>query len=151
MRIIFLDFDGVLNSRRFFATRPPDGADDEALDPTAVARVNRIVERTGARVVVSSSWRLSDPVERIVAILRQHGFAGEVVGTTPVLAGSRGREIRAWLRASRGITSYVILDDATDMDGLGRHVLTRAEDGLLDEHVELACRLLSRRRLWPFG
>jgi hypothetical protein len=153
VKVIFLDFDGVLNSRRFFAQRSGRSGEraDDALDPDAVARVNRIIERTGAKIVISSSWRMADPLARIMTILRLHGFTGEIVGTTPVLSGTRGREIKEWLRANRGVTAYVILDDATDMDGLGaRHVLTHPDEGLLDAHVDMACAALARRRFWPW-
>jgi hypothetical protein len=139
----------VLNSRRFFAGAEPPANADDALDPRAVARVNRIIERTSAKVVISSTWRITDPLERILAILAAHGFAGDVVGMTPIVGGSRGHQIRSWLDANRGVTSYVILDDATDMDRLGgRQVRTMPDDGLLDEHVEAACRVLGRRLWW---
>lgn len=149
MRIVFLDFDGVLNSRRFFARSGPIERPDDALDPAAVARVDRVIARTGAKVVISSTWRIMDPLDRIAGILRAHGFGGEVVGATPVVGGSRGREIGAWLDQSKGVRSFVILDDDTNMGRLARrHVRTMPEDGLLDEHVEPACRHLERRWWW---
>ena len=151
LKVIFLDFDGVLNSHQFFAQRGREVCgDDDALDAAAVARLNEIIERTGAKVVISSSWRIEHSLERIVEILGAHGFAGEVVGMTPVLSGSRGREISAWLSENRGVKSYVVLDDATDMDGVARrHLRTTMEVGLLDEHIDVACVVLQRRR-WRF-
>jgi len=53
-RIIFLDIDGVLNSRRWFvANRFDEGKQSTLgeLDPEAVARVQTLVDRTGASVV----------------------------------------------------------------------------------------------------
>jgi hypothetical protein len=151
MKVIFLDFDGVLNSRRFLVRRNLAGRVDDAIDPEAVARLNQIIARTGAKVVISSTWRSTDSLDRIISILQSHGFAGEVIGTTPVLSGSRGGEIKAWLDGSRRVKAFVILDDADDLDPLrSRHVRTSDEDGLLDHHVAAACTHLARRRWWPF-
>jgi hypothetical protein len=111
--------------------------------------VNRIVERTGAKIVISSTWRVTDGMERVSVVLRAHGFAGEIIGGTPVTSGTRGGEIKAWLDESSGVTSFVALDDATDMDPVRkRHVATSMEHGLLDVHVEEACTILARRRFW---
>ena len=148
MKIVFLDFDGVLNSTRFSREMLDGPGADDALDPVAVEILNRIVERTTAKVVVSSTWRLTHPLERIVAILRAHGFRGEVLGATPVRSGPRSGEIAAWLSEQRSVTSFVILDDLADMGRFAkRHVRTRVEDGLLPEHEALACAVLNRRRL----
>src|SRR5262249_43618 len=52
--IIFLDVDGVLNHRGVF--RPGNGPDP--LCPKAVRRLIDLVAVAGARIVVSSTWRL---------------------------------------------------------------------------------------------
>jgi hypothetical protein len=65
MNIIFLDFDGVLNSRPFFANRIAEARIElyETLgeaadsDPANVAELERLVQATGASIVISSSWR----------------------------------------------------------------------------------------------
>jgi hypothetical protein len=79
-RILFLDFDGVLNSRGFLAmsrglaiSRYPHSE----IDPEAVARVNRILERTEAEVVVSSSWRHGRTLAELQALLESHGLCPE--------------------------------------------------------------------------
>lgn len=50
MKVIFLDFDGVLNSTRFMMENPQRGLC--GLDKVAVARLNRLCAETGAYVVV---------------------------------------------------------------------------------------------------
>ncbi len=59
MKVIFLDVDGVLNST-------PSGPDFE---PGLVVWLNRLVDLSGAGVVVSSSWRLEYPLDRLVGLL----------------------------------------------------------------------------------
>jgi predicted dehydrogenase len=156
MRVIFLDFDGVLNSDSFF--RANDGRYvPGALDPGAVARLTALVARTGAKVVIASTWRLDYTLERIREILAKHGFVGEVIGVTPsiqrvdedegciVRHGPRGLEIQAWIDAQpEPVEAFVILDDQRDMEHLlPRLVCTDFATGLLDAHVEDAFARLS--------
>lgn len=59
MKIVFLDVDGVLNCADFFKTaQTARDLSPREVDPYKVLLLHRIVEATGAKVVVSSSWRL---------------------------------------------------------------------------------------------
>lgn len=149
MRILFLDIDGVLNSDAWFRSKR-NRTETNELDVAAVKRLDLIVERTGAKVVISSTWRTGLTREELTAILQKYGFRGEVIDMTPVLragevrdrAGSptRGDEIQAWLDAQPAPPrAFVILDDQTDLGALSvRQVFTTYDHGLLDEHVEQA-------------
>jgi HAD domain in Swiss Army Knife RNA repair proteins len=162
IRIVFLDFDGVLNSHALWA-RMKEGGDlsdiDTFLDPDAVARVNRLCTDSDADVVVSSTWRLSHSRPQLQRLLRERGFKRQVVGVTPDytvrtapcglwVALERGHEIQGWLddNAKRyDVVSFVILDDDSDMAHLAaRHVKTNATLGLTDADVEQAAKILSR-------
>jgi hypothetical protein len=117
-----------------------------------VARVRRLVETTSAKVVISSTWRRLYPLPELVSLLERKGFVGEVVGSTPTVAGAtRGGEVHAWLQASRGVRSCVLLDDDPHTAPLEHHhVRTTMEEGLLDDHVPVAEAILRRRRWWPW-
>jgi len=140
--VLFLDFDGVLNSRRFYVARP---SHEFKLDPVAVERVNRLLERTGAKVVVSSVWRIGRSIEALQAVLEEYGFRGKVIGRTPRLrAAVRGEEIREWLvmHPSFNVESFVIIDDDSDMVDLSdRLVQTTHRFGICDRHVRDAVKL----------
>lgn len=125
MRVIFLDISGTLTNHAWdeaqrLARRA--GADDygyQDVDPVQVARVNCIVEATGAQIVVSSDWVKHDPAESYPAVqvmLRKHGlvatFAGHTIQPRENTVVERGLEIRAWLDLHPEVTGYVILDDA---------------------------------------
>lgn len=127
--IIFLDIDGVLctantSNHDVYDIQdqliPRQRAGHSTFDPIAIAYLNRLCETTGARVVVSSSWRNDDDVPHI---LRRVGFAGTFHPDwrTPYIKGGhsyrarRGREIAAWLLNHPDITRYVIIDDDGDM------------------------------------
>lgn len=171
MNVIFLDIDGVLNSEAFLRALDVQHQQctDETLclcyqlenqiDAEAVARLNRLITGAGAKIVISSSWRLLlDPPE-LQRVLKGHGLCGEIIGETPDgpndpelscnSDGSRrrverGREIDAWLRKHPEVTRFVILDDCADMAmHKNRLVQTDCQEGLLDEHVDLALRVMA--------
>jgi len=166
VKIIFLDIDGVLNghqyakkdqvSSRTGKLQAPTGI--FGIVPSRVALLNQIVERTGAKVVVSSTWRrMPMPVIALQAWLDVAGFRGQVIATTPILDGEgRGREIDWWIvRLNRTAKvygppverceSFVILDDDSDMvPHMDRLVQTEMYFGLKPEHVERAVALLGR-------
>lgn len=163
-KYLFLDFDGVMNSWDWRSRQQQrDGVGFQAekhlneLDPLAVERVNQILERTGAEVVVSSTWRRLHTMSELRGFLRAAGFRGRLVGVTPYLTVSpyapteraveRGDEIRQWLDWERERTGeeavYAVLDDDGDMEGVReRFVKTDHADGLQDGHVESCVALL---------
>jgi hypothetical protein len=109
MKVLFLDIDGVLNSRAWKPTNL------HGVDPNAVKRVQDIVAKSDAKVVLSSTWRLVD--ELIVELLK----AGvPIYDKTPDLASREGglrprsEEIEAWLNEHPEVTEYAILDDDAD-------------------------------------
>lgn len=141
MKIIFLDIDGVLNHHQFFKERfeakkrdKLDGnlvkkskidREAEEIDPQSVENLNELIEKTGAKIVISSTWRLGTDIETLQAILEKRGFVGEVIDKTPVGCEccQRGNEIHKWLKSNEYLigehysdyNSYLILDDDSDM------------------------------------
>jgi len=138
-RIVFLDIDGVLAPIRQW-----DRYGD--LEPACVEVLNEIVVRGGADVVVSSTWRYGKTVAELQDLLGAAGFAGSVIGMTPIGAPGavRGEEIAAWL-AQHTVGGYVILDDHVDMGDLRTHlVLTHPGRGLQPSDVARAIATLMR-------
>lgn len=155
-RVIFLDVDGVLNSHPFLhgleGTTWND-SDEHMLDPVAVALLQELVDRTGADVVLSSSWRYDHTPAEMQAMLTAAGCQVAVVGATPTAledinvpcgqTRQRGHEIATWLEEHPGVDAFIILDDDADMAHLGhRLVQTTFAVGLTPEHVERAVRML---------
>ena len=61
MKIIFLDNDGVLNYTNWYVSDQNPGnlsGQDGDIDPLCVDRVLRICKETGAKIVMSSDWRI---------------------------------------------------------------------------------------------
>jgi hypothetical protein len=91
MKIIFLDIDGVLNSENWYRRRFKEINTEDILgkypfyefDPLSIAELNRIIEQTEAKVVVSSTWRIGKSVEDLQKMLDVVGFKGKIIDTTP--------------------------------------------------------------------
>ena len=133
MKIIFLDFDGVLNHQAFYIKRHAAGKSNEdhpysEFCPEAMENLNDLIEQTGAKIVVSSTWRKGETVESLRNLLNTVGFKGEIIGKTPDLRNLgdsifRGNEIHKWMSDNRDLLGrelhkyreYVILDDDSDM------------------------------------
>jgi hypothetical protein len=114
MKIIFLDIDGVLNCEDAYKNGFCRKNDEYGQDfyPPSSNLLNQLIEETGAKVVVSSTWRHSG--EKIMKEMWNHRkMAGEVIGVTPSMSFStmqfiidgkevdfypcRGDEIKTWL------------------------------------------------------
>jgi len=170
--VVFLDFDGVINSMPYLLAqaRSGDGEPGEAsaIDPAAIRLVNRIIRRTVAVVVVSSAWRHGRTVPELRALLRSRGFRGRVVDKTPEWVkkpgtglvvdayGERGDEICAWIESAeaRGfmVDGFVVLDDNSDMSAVRAHfVQTSMDTGITESDVERAIEILGMGRPvdWP--
>ena len=155
MKLVCLDIDGVLNNDESTKTDSKTGSSVglkpgfAALDPACIARVAKICELTGAKILITTSWRKYYTQDELVTIFKHHGLTAEVVGFTPVFRSrERGDEIKAWFKTHRlsggeAIKSFVILDDDDDMGSLFPYLVKTGEFGLLDQHVEVAVRILN--------
>jgi hypothetical protein len=106
MKVIFLDIDGVLNCDK----TPNARKFPYIVDKKLLARFQKLLDRTGAKVVLSSSWRC-DPLGRLAA--RHYGVP--VFDVCPDKPRSpRCKEMTAWLSGHPTVTRYVVLDDEDD-------------------------------------
>jgi hypothetical protein len=116
------------------------------IDPSLVAKVNVLIEKSGAKVVISSAWRVMS-IESLKGVLIHHGFKGEVIGVTPSSLSfeCRGDEIQAWLDEHPEISPFVILDDVDDMGQLRSHLVkTDRLVGVSDKNIMNALKILDQ-------
>ncbi len=119
-KIIFLDIDGVLNVNE-------SGRDrfGRLFHKQFENNLGYIIEQTGAKIVISSSWRMSG-LKIMQEMWKERQIPGEVIGITPfetyVVENetgkfydsiSRGEEIQLWID-KHNVTNYVIIDDNID-------------------------------------
>jgi hypothetical protein len=148
VRVIFLDMDGVMNSHRSITEEYESRRSGNSprgittchwMAPYHVEPLNRIIRDTGAKVVISSSWRLSNSSSKMQKFLQAAGVECEVIGQTPyedkpmngfpsLYGGSpRGSEINSWLIQHSEVESYV----------------TDAQIGLTEELADQAIAMLN--------
>lgn len=133
-KVIFLDIDGVLNrddGKEYFV--------DEFLENLAA-----IVKKTGAEIILSSSWRHAFLVWAQQGFPEVEEYGGKLLyqtlakyglhlsGTTPeIFNGPDGRpfEIRTWLSNKPDVRRFVILDDEEfwKWNWLWPHVVTTCD------------------------
>lgn len=116
MTIIFLDIDGVLRTHKsdlensiILNQEIPIRVYDRRFDSKSVNNINYIVHYTGAKIVVSSTWRNNFSIQELKEIFRDRGITAEVIDKTDI-GLTRGEEIREWLDRNE-ITNYVVIDD----------------------------------------
>lgn len=111
MKLLFLDIDGVCNSRRYAIERGKGGM--LGIDPEAAKLVRQIIEQTGCKVVLSSYWRLRADDR---ATVRKE--VCDFIDVTPHYPnGPRGEEVRTWIIDNvpqPELEAYAILDDDSD-------------------------------------
>lgn len=104
-RVIFLDYDGVLNNPFYLLMTPQKTALD-ALDPHRIAILSTLCNRTKAKVVLTSTWR--DDLKARKYLIKS-GIP--IIGATPHHNENRGLEIKQWIRDKKFTGNYIILDD----------------------------------------
>jgi len=139
MNIIFLDFDGVLNTPKGYWL------------PECIEQLNRIVHETNSMVVVSSSWRISHGVDALRELLKINGFTGTIFGCIPDLRKEyngkwmgvdRGVEIYAWIKMYAP-DRYVAIDDISDDWMEDIVVKTEIREGLTKEIADKVIRRMN--------
>ena len=119
MKIIFLDIDGVLVTARSMRiarelrTPGPLTNLNKCFDEDCVNVLNRFIKASGAKVVISSTWRIGQTIVSMQDIMNENKIKCEVVGLTGFdKDGIRGLEICEWLRSNEGKWSdYLVIDD----------------------------------------
>ena len=152
VKYIFLDFDGPLNTGRNDYLDPDRYG--HHFDNVAVTNLKRIIDRTGAFIVVSSSWRHLG-IRRLKEIWKEWGLPSEVIGCTPGLWGdgrlfnTRGDEIKQWLEENASDDySYVVIDDMDESEALEEQkenwIQVDPHCGISYEDADTAIRTLNK-------
>lgn len=152
-RVLFLDFDGVVNVPYEYGTPEFDAAMAQGVydffRPEIVERLDRLIHEFDLHVVISSSWRYSG-MEFCQNSLRNAGFSEDVIieDLTVLSEGMPPRylEILEYLEDHPKISEILILDDLP-MHGLSDYaVQTVFEDGY-DEAADRQARAILNRQI----
>ena len=145
--VIFLDVDGVLNS---MSTPAWMGEDWDTPLARPLQNLKHIVDKTGANIIVTSSWREYPAALRKLEIALMV-FELHIAGRTPALPTNRPDEIQTWLSDHPEVKRYVILDDEPQpwtSEQLNKVVPVNPAKALTAQNAELAILLLTDDNIW---
>lgn len=146
MKVLFLDIDGViLSGEELWANH------NRYLPPAKIALVKEVCSRTGALIVVSSTWRMLEDCRGLLeaagltCLHRDWRTAKNTKVGNIWIGCPRGREIQDWLDAHPEVSAYAIVDDDGDMlpEQMARFVQTPFATGVDRPHVEALVTALS--------
>lgn len=151
MKIIFLDFDGVISTAE----------QSWKLDKEKLDLLKNILDKTNSKIVVTSSWKrvFKDKDSFIESLKNNHRFTcidtskyewfiDSIIDITNGSASWRGDEVKEWLDNNE-IENYVILDDDTDFldEQLFNFVQTDTYEGLTSREVKLCISILNGEKI----
>ena len=167
-KIIFLDFDGVLNTENYNLVLKRKGkiCQDEygaLFDPNAVKQLKRIVDATGADIVIESSWKYLG-LDAMKELWEIRNLPGRVIDITPSSVSDeylsnvdldnldasmlhcKGLEISSWLsEKGQSNTRYVIIDDEYVVleSQSSNFILIIPYEGITEEQANQAISILN--------
>ena len=157
-KVILLDIDGVVNSEINQDDNFRKGrwsTHNLIMDPEAMACLKEIVDKTGAEIILSSTWRYPDEDGSFASkenfVKQLFDFGMFLTGETPQLQEyDRAAEILTYLNEHPEVTHFVILDDDLDLvknKELRPHLLhTNYQIGLVKSEISEAIAILNKER-----
>lgn len=149
MKVIFLDFDGVISTFE----------KGWRLDEEKLTLLKEIVDETDAKIVVSSSWKrgYNNAVSFIESLYKKKrneeivksdifGWFAKNIYDITGNAAMRGDEVQNWIDEHyEDVENYVILDDDEDFneEQLFNFVQTDSFEGITSREVKLCIKILN--------
>ena len=153
MKVIFLDIDGVLNCK----TTTAHCEKYIGIDSAKVKLLRKLVEKTGAIIVLTSSWKVHwNQRDRFDKYMHNKFGKGhiEIYSCTDDTGYKRGTGIKKWLDEHDNVESWVVLDDEVfgdyNEDILKRLIKTSWDDpdgGLHEKDIEEATLILNNNSI----
>ncbi len=142
--IIFLDVDGVLNSiNNLVMVAKETGRSysgyNYPFDASCLENLKYLVLRAGWKIVIASTWRLSEEgMDVLKKKLDEYGLWEYVIGVTKYIGSDRDKEIFEYIKRFL-IEDFIIIDD----NGCGEILLpylikTNTYFGLTKDNVDEA-------------
>lgn len=110
-KILFMDIDGPMIPSRAFRL-PNQTKIYSVFDPCATSMINELIKLSGARIVISSTWR-KHGLDDCLDLFKTNGIDPTLLHpdwkTSCKL--TRTQEINSWIQNHPEITHYVAIDD----------------------------------------
>lgn len=162
MKVIFLDIDGVLCTMETYYRRKKEFMNykkyiSPIVDTDRLLLLKQIIDKTSAKVVITSSWRtaiisgLSSGIE-LINLFKEYGI--EIYDLTSFDENrNRVNEINSYLEQNE-VENYIIIDDEfKSLECFAEHLvrikndyasLDKDNNGLLECNVQQAIDLLNK-------
>lgn len=162
-KIIFPDFDGLLNTEHYqgllrYQGEPWQDEHGAFFDPNAVKQLRRIIDATDADIVIESSWKYLG-LDAMKELWKVRNLPGRVIDITPssvsdeyllknldtTMLHCKGMEIASWLSEQAEDIRYAIIDDEyVILDSqLPHFILTNPYEGITEEQTNRAISILN--------
>ncbi len=168
-KVIFIDFDGVLNTENYQAQLRAEGKSGwdefgQLFDPKSVENLKTVLDSVpGAVLVINSSWKF-EGFDRMLSLWKARRLPGKIHSVTPnyvpqdlleidlenfdniAMLSGKGNEVKQWLELYGGKDCrYVIFDDLPDfLPEQKEHLIcTNPKVGITKEDAVRAIELLS--------
>lgn len=161
-KVIFLDIDGVLNSSFWNDTHQMEISDGTLIDRKKVKLLSKLVQRTGAEIVLHSGWKywfdtdltpLRAESEKLQTLLLEKGlhissvtpdYATEEIKRTKKFSLIKAKEILAYIEEHPEVQQWVVIDDLDLHDAeVEQHQLrTDPQVGLTAEDISAVQKYL---------
>lgn len=174
MKVIFLDVDGVLNTKetfqRVYNLFKNTGKKELEIDLFRLEYLKEIIDCTGAKIVLSSTWRrFFEKIDNKIVPTNEKGkkfyyllnnFEIEIYDIlSNDLYNKKEKLVIDWLSNKDYIESFIMIDDEPNLfevlfDRLiitskarKNHIITNMDDccGLCEQHIELAKDMLKSK------
>ncbi len=153
MKVIFLDFDGVINNSSivddfiYYPLKNKDGSESNLIFSAeniyAIKKLFHFVIKEDIKIILSTSWRNSFEVNLVDEAFKK--FLGcyyeqkIIIGVTPIdkQYKTRGQEVEGYLEG-KNISDYIIIDDINSFSPeQNKHLIqTKSHKGLCLEDVD---------------
>lgn len=163
MKVIFLDIDGVLNSKQWNESHQKEIEGGKLIDSTTVRLLAEIVQQTGSLIILHSGWRfwldeslqaIRKESENLLNLLEENGLSiyamtpdltTEEIRRTKEFGRVKAKEILLWLEQNENVESWIVLEDLDLLNDRvrNRQVQTNSEYGMTQEDVEIAIKMLN--------
>lgn len=128
-KVIFLDIDGVLNSKAWNDNHQKEINDGTLIDVKKIKLLSELINRTGAEIILHSGWKYwfdadLQPLRREAEILQflMEAEGVKMAGVTPDHSTEEIRkskkfslikagEILTWLAENKDVGKWIVIDD----------------------------------------
>ncbi len=144
MKLVFLDFDGVIVHSK--CRKTPQSLHVDCADRQCIARLKKILDETGAKILIHSTWAYYSSPDELECWMRKYGIGPEYFHPDKVcVIGEQESEEHYWDRKKFAIHKF--LDAHPEVT----HVAVLEDDRIFELEDSLNSKLVFIPSGWSRG